>query len=316
MDKSEIESRINGWKTILANTKAECKTYFNGTNYPTAVMGVMAEYGVENVFLVCEEYHGKYEDDYAYFTYLNNVTGEIFRDSWTTAAACPSYSLYKPLTVYDAVTMGYGINPALTEYCRRSIMDGCADLVAKYRNVMDSDTQPQIGRRVAINGGRKFRGEGYLVEVRVDENKYRPGSSTRVAAVYEEATNTVHEVNANYTEYADCEEFNKGYFEWVESDLRSLPLNEILPNDGSGRYSFVGKHHPATYYKEFYSKEHPFTLPQNASWPAKEERTAKNATDEAKLRRDLEVWASKFVDKTPEERAWMVERALAKRLNK
>ena len=51
-----------------------------------------------------------------------------------------------------------------------------------------------------------------------------------------------------------------------------------------------------------------------ASYPAKEERMAKRQAKADKLRAELEVWASRFTDKTPEERAKMVERALAKQL--
>lgn len=58
-------------------------------------------YGLDSCFLVSSNYHGYYHDDYADFTYYSNVTGEYFKDNWTTAAVCPNYDSYINCKKFD-----------------------------------------------------------------------------------------------------------------------------------------------------------------------------------------------------------------------
>lgn len=73
----------------------------NRVNYETSVETHERVFGKNSCFLVTEDYHGLYEDDYCNFTYYSNITGEYFTDNWTTAAACPPYSCYETEIRYD-----------------------------------------------------------------------------------------------------------------------------------------------------------------------------------------------------------------------
>lgn len=291
-------------------TEQNTPHYLAGTIYPTKVLAEIAKYGAENIFEYVEDYHGKYEDDYCTFVYVNNVTGETFSDGWTTAGACPNFSLYECIHLQQAVNAGLYINPNIYESFRNVCRGEAIGLLDIYKNVRDTyhDTTPQIGRLVTIDRGRKWKGTGYLMEIK--HSTYHPAGcwsavNTYTAVIYEVETNTIHEVNADYVKYADQEQFKAEFEAWVDSKLEGTTIEDVMPNFHSFHYNMVTKCHPCNFYEE-YIKRHPMPSTDGATYPEQEKRQAKEAEFKAKKMPELIAWCkSKEPEKSEEDiREW------------
>lgn len=60
----------------------------------------------DNLVLMGLDYHGHYEDDDCYFTYINAMTGEISHDTWSTRFGCPAFNSYLRVWWQDAIESG------------------------------------------------------------------------------------------------------------------------------------------------------------------------------------------------------------------
>lgn len=305
----------------LAECKSEFKTlnecakryternvpyYGTGCIYPTKVLEEIAKYGAENIFEYVEDYHGKYEDDYCTFVYINNITGESFSDHWTTAGACPNFGLYECVTLQKAVQAGLPINPAIYESFRKVVRGEAIGLLHMYENPLDlyHETTPQVGRLVTINRGRKWQGTGYLMEIK--HNTYHPAGrwspvKTHTAVVFDPTTNTIHEANADYAVYADQEQFKAEFEAWVDAKLEGTTIEDVMPSFHSFNYNMVSKLHPCVFYRE-YIERHPMPSTEGASYPVQDEKVAKYEAYKASQMPKLIEWCrSKAPEKTEEE---------------
>ena len=95
-NNNQIESAIKALEQLFAQlSKHEQEhpeeTYmYNGIPY---CLKRTRETGINKIFFVGRDYHGKYEDDYCYFTYWDEEKKEFFHDEWGTWAAFPHYDL-------------------------------------------------------------------------------------------------------------------------------------------------------------------------------------------------------------------------------
>ena len=116
-----------------------------------------------NLYLLNEDYHGLYEDDYCIFTYLNVETGEIVREEWTTAFACPAFDCYEKPTLLEGIKNGDVDIDKAAEFIIKNYVHTIKI------DVMDSkavDSEKFIfGIPVHVNKGRKFKGNGTLVNI-------------------------------------------------------------------------------------------------------------------------------------------------------
>ncbi len=116
-----------------------------------------------NLYLLNEDYHGLYEDDYCTFTYLNVETGEIVREEWTTACACPAFELYKKPTLLEGIKNGNVDIDKAAEFLIKNYVHTIKI------DVMDSKAVNSekfiFGIPVHVNKGRKFKGNGTLVNI-------------------------------------------------------------------------------------------------------------------------------------------------------
>ena len=156
------------------------------------VMEAIAEYGAENIFLVGESYHGGYHDDYCDFTYYNNVTGEQFRDNWTTAFACPSYDCYKCLTLKDAFANGLVNLSVFIQMKRENLQESIDRQGIPHLSIDDYIKNKML---VSVEKGRKWKGTGYVI----GERRMRFGYKEVVyASVYDPLKDDIFEVNEDY----------------------------------------------------------------------------------------------------------------------
>lgn len=220
---------------------------------PTACIEAIAKYGAENIYLVSNSYHGRYEDDDASFTYYNNVTGEFFNDEWSTRFAAPAYGSYECLKFEEA----WDNNLVDKERLYKIILE--RDINFKKNFTYDPwynhiETVCTWCLRVKVSRGRKWKGTGYLVSTFTkkfqwgvklwrSDNDYGT-STTRYAKIYDPSTNRIETVNANYIEFLDLNKFIEEYRDLYIEALNNSTVNDLCVGKAGSNYSpYSGDHY-------------------------------------------------------------------------
>lgn len=269
MNKQNItpEYIANAVKNIEDITSKKLKLYANKDTYDAEMAakgekadwkmyywpGVMdkdyeyfKKYGKPCIFLMGDSYRGLYHDDYASFTYWDNVEGKVIEDSWTTAAYCPSYDLYKWFpSMNEAWACGMVDKEAYAKMRRERMSSTGAD-----NRIPDLGYMWREYRRVpkfipvTVNGGRKWKGFGLLLNF-----KHIPGfrGGVHVAEIYDPIEHTVREVNYTYVEVV--KEFLDGWHAWSEKMIASRTPDEWFfdgcPNNFDDYVKFVNPEAPS-----------------------------------------------------------------------
>jgi len=182
-----------------------------------------AEIGLENVFYVGENYRGLYQDDYCTFTFYNNLTGEFFYDEWTTAFACPACDSY-----YDGIyTIKEGFELGLIDMEKvfalnkkrfETMIENNAKKIFSSNSIDENCFYP----RIRVSRGRKWRGEGYLIDMETNVYHFGPTygkgyntSSSTTARIISLEDFQIHYCNADYLEFVDVEKITEMYKVWA-----------------------------------------------------------------------------------------------------
>ena len=190
---------------------------------PTQWMRKAVEYGAENIFLVCEAYQSHYHDDYAVFTYYNNVTGEYFTDNWATAYAAPAYGSYKCTTMKEAFEMDLIDKPlyfgVIMKDARESLDKVSFPRFLKAQDYID------LKLLVDVSRGRKWKGRGYVI----GHYSVKYGwSSTTYAIVYDPESNQINEVNFEYCDVAEIASLLDGFKKYASEFYDSITVDEFF----------------------------------------------------------------------------------------
>lgn len=184
-----------------------------------SIIKTIVELGAENVFYMHQNYRGLYEDDDCHFYYWDNVNGKVISDFWTTAAACPDFSLYtdKVLTFNQAKEYGL-VNMDLIK--KHNIEDALKQVAntdkANHRKMMLEHT-PMI----KVEKGRKWRGIGYYIgEVEIQKSPYYP--ATIEAKVLSLEDFQIHYCNPNYIMLVERDELVAGYTQWATEIINNV----------------------------------------------------------------------------------------------
>ena len=189
-----------------------------------------AEIGLENVFYVGENYRGLYHDDYCTFTFYNNLTGELFYDEWTTAFACPSCDSYYEgiYTIKEGLELGL-INMEKVFELNKKRFETMVENNAKTIFSSNSLDNNCFYPRIKVNGGRKWKGEGYLIDMVTNVYHFGPTygksyntSSSTTARVLSLEDFQIHYCNADYLEFVDLEKITEMYKEWASNIVYKL----------------------------------------------------------------------------------------------
>ena len=329
---SEITERV---KKSVANWDKKEADHSQYWSCPTACMRAIAEYGAENIFLVANHYHGRYEDDDANFYYYNNKTGEFFHDEWSTRFAAPGYSNYECTTFVEAWE-----NDAIDKEVLFKVL--LAQDINKVNNFKfdpyDNFVETcQFGLRVEVKRGRKWKGTGYLVgtftkSYQWDVPRWRSNndygtSTTRYAKIYDPATNRIESVNCSYIEFLDLPKFIEEY-----KNIYLKSLNEKTKDDicvGGPRTSFgcgTGDHYTTPMYiqcldmesfSDWMKKNHQNRFDLSVAYDVVEEEAKKKAEEfKASKMPDIIKWVKENTDKqTEEEINTLAEHIFNKRYN-
>ena len=198
------------------NLVAKCKEH----ELPYIVRTI-TEVGVENIFYVDRDYHGRYEDDDCTFTYWDNLNGKVIYDYWSTRFAAPSFFLYEDSIIrfHDAAEAGL-INVDLLRADKVKRMHELVDMASVLKIY---DHIVNIYPRVKVEEGRKFRGEGYFIEKIVNENRYGTRAFAKILSTEDFQ---IHYCNYRYVQFVDAEAILNTYKEYAHARI-----DETLKNN-------------------------------------------------------------------------------------
>lgn len=289
----------------------ECIEHYNATHEPSQfrvfprVMEAIAEHGAENIFLVGERYRGGYHDDYASFTYFNNVTGEEFNDEWTTAFACPAYDCYKCLTLQDAFAAGLVNLEMFLKMKREDILNHLESASPTY---MDAAQLEKYKLLVTVNRGRKWKGTGYVVGSRTMRFGWK---EVTYANIFDPVANVINEISMENVENTELVPlFNEWKAQMVEKANNATVSCLLVSEDGNVNYPDL--HIPFKAWLCIRANEIKVDT-STASWPAQEARDKKKADFKVKKLAELVEWVKSNTDKQGDDIQLLAERIFARR---
>ena len=205
----------------IANLNMKFNELANANYTVPGIIKTIAKLGVENVFYISKSYRGLYEDDDCYFSYWDNVNGEIIHDYWTTAAACPSFDLYTEnvITIGQAqennllnmdLVKKFNINNALKVVNnRKNHTHENAEIIKKYNPI------------IKVERGRKFRGAAYYItEI---ETRNSPNYPARVEAKVLSLNDfQIHYCNPNFIQLVEMDKIVEGYIKWATDAINNV----------------------------------------------------------------------------------------------
>jgi hypothetical protein len=270
--------------------------------FPRA-MEAIAEYGAENIFLVSEVYHGMYHDDYAYFEYYNNVTGETFKDQWTTAFCCPAYQFYKCVTIEDAWECGFVNAEKWLKSKKEELLAYLSAAAIPHIPVAELIKAKAL---VSVRKGRKWQGTGYIIKKRDMKFGYK---SVTYAIIFDPMTMTINEVNADYVQIEDMECLEKMWKQECKDMITALQPSDVVVSNGrietGCKVDFIS----------WLTKRNEGVILDysEASWPAQEARDKKASEFKEKKMAELVEWVKTNTDRKGDDIQALAERIFARR---
>lgn len=236
----DLFERLSKWEQEHDSEK-EC---FGYAGIPYCLKRVR-ETGIDKIFFVGRDYHGKYEDDYCYFTYWDEVKKEFFSDEWGTWAAFPHYDYYE-MPIYFGAAWEEGLidKEAYLEYMKSRHLETLTHVTFNIPEALNYNL------RVKVERGRKWKGEGYLIGI--EEHSFRFAypqfrnhsndfgvSTTKTAKIWDPITHTINRANANFLEFIDQDEIMEQYILWAKNIIALATINDIHSNGQYNLGSFI-----------------------------------------------------------------------------
>lgn len=292
----------NTRKAILAYESGKKNDYWNA---PTACMKAIAEYGAENIFMFGSGYRSGYHDDYASFTYYNNMTGEEFDDQWSTAFACPAYGAYECMTFTEAMKNGL-VNMEKYLLLIKKRIRQMIDLVREDR-MLQLDDLIRYKLPVKAEGGRKWQGCGYVV------SKYQSSYgryTTTYAVVYDTEHNQLREVNPDYLQVIGYAAIVNQWKREMNERVDAATAFDLHVNDrGEVHYDFY-----LTFEKWLEEQSRDVVIDtKGAAYPEQEARDKKRQDFKTKKMAELVDWVMANTDKKGTEITVLAERIYQRR---
>lgn len=253
---------------------------------PNIVMTI-AEVGAENIFYVSRDYHGRYEDDDCTFTYWDNVNGQFIYDEWSTRFAAPSFFLYEENIIgFENAKEAGLVNMKL--FTDLKVKNACEAIDRMQVNNFIEDIVPTYPR-IKVEGGRKWKGNGYLVAKVIEESSF----GTRVfAKVLSTEDFQIHYCNYTYVQYVDAEDFLNEYKIYAKEFIKNHP-----PVDMSKSMFATGLTTFTEWVKENKTNNIDYLL-ATAPDAEQEERNRKLAAKRAENFQNIVEWVKNNTDKT------------------
>ena len=292
-------------------------------NYPpTELIKAQAQYGAENIFMLSSDYHGRYEDDDCYFTYYNNVTGEEFKDTWSTRFAAPPFGWFETITLHDAFENDLVNKEVYLEYLKKKVfkyLEVC-NPEGKY---IDPEKYVKYLLPVRVEGGRKFKGEGILVSIDTKTYTFGPTygkgynqSSTSTAKIYVPETNTFAYCSANYCKFYTLKDLYNEWVAFVTKQVTTLTVNDVFDTQNSWMDNNHNLH-IMTFEKYLESYVNPYKYVIEALIESEKQlEIANNLYKEAREIENLEKWVREHMTDVPDSNVYDVAVRIYRKRNK
>ncbi len=274
------------------------------------VLKRVRETGIDKIFFVSRDYHGRYEDDDCYFLYWDEVNKEFFDDQWSTRFAAPSYDLYE-MPIYFGAAWEEGLidKEAYLKIQKKMHLESLSKIG------FDKEVAQNFNLRVSVNGGRKFKGEGYLVNVEKSSYRYATPmyrnhcdgyglSTTYTALIWNPIDNTINRANLRYINYTDSEEIMSQYKEWAEGIINRATINDIKSNGNYNleRFDIDIDYSFKKFMEEVWTPTHVIGDVLNTAYdPEEEERKKKESEFRASKMPEIIEWVKNNTDKKGED---------------
>lgn len=284
----------------IANLNEKFNKLANADYTVPGIVKTIAELGAENVFYISQSYRGLYEDDDCYFSYWDNVNGEIITDYWTTAYACPSFDLYTEdiITIEQAqennllnmdLVKKFNINNALKVVNnRKNHTHENAEIIKKYNPI------------IKVEKGRKFRGLAYYItEIETVTNPYPAKVEAKVLSLDDFQ---IHYCNPSFVQLVEMDKIVEDYIKWA-TDIINMVANRNAYStffDMKGvTWGIKDKNFSFEAYVSIHSKNIDHLL-ANAYDPRREEEKKRLAENRAKEYARILEWVKTKTDVTDE----------------
>lgn len=268
-----------------------------------SVLKRVREAGSTSIFLFSKNYSSHYEDDDCNFTYWDEQKKEFFNDGWSTRYAAPNFDYYEmPINFSD------GWNMELIDKLEYLKIIKAQHIKNLDKVSFDANIAKNYKLRVKVDGGRKWKGEGILINV--EESSYRYAApmfrnhcegygvnTTYIAIIWNPIDNTINRCNYKYVEFLDSEEIMKEYKNWAEIAINSALVDNIDETtfDLKVNYSFEN------FMENKYKNSIFNNIAENAYDPEEEERKRKASEFRASKMPGIIEWVKNNTDKKGEE---------------
>jgi len=238
------------------------------------------------------------------------VKKEFFDDQWSTRFAAPSYDLYE-MPIYFGAAWEEGLIDKEAYLKVQKEMH----LNSLFKVEFNKEVARDFNLRVSVDGGRKFKGEGYLVKV--NESSYRYAtpmyrnhcegyglSTTYTALIWNPIDNTINRANLRYVNYMDAEEIMSQYKEWAERIINHATINDIKSNGNYNleRFDIDVNYSFKKFMEEVWAPTHEIGNVLNTAYdPEEEERKKKESEFRASKMPEIVEWVKNNTDKKGEE---------------
>ncbi len=185
------------------------------------IIKTIAELGAENVFYIGKSYRGLYEDDDCYFSYWDNVNGEIITDYWTTAYACPSFDLYTE----DIITIEQAQENNLLnmDLVKKFNINNALKVVNNHKNHTHENAEiiKKYNPIIKVEHGRKFRGLAYYIaEIETVTNPNYPAKVE--AKVLSLDDFQIHYCNPSFVQLVEMDKIVEDYIKWATDIINNV----------------------------------------------------------------------------------------------
>lgn len=286
-NRSVIRKRfVNAWNSgnlDLTNIK------FHLTKYLEEV----AVWGAENIL-----YMSKYrENGKTVYKYYNNETGEFFTD--VEDPNIPEY-FYKDYSLEDA----FDNNVLYMDNALEAVRSEKASEIDHftYDPVENINDLSNIGLKISVNKGRKFKGEGILIGI-IQKNAYWPGGGASYynAKIYDPATGNIDYANLSYVTFIGFDNIIESYKTWYKENLKNLTEDDIkVRSDYYNGYVFdINDNNMSLidYLKNNIMKSEDIKKGQEVINNINEEKARKNAAFKEEKMKQLIDWVKNNTDK-------------------
>ena len=284
-----INERNEYFKNLVANKEKNSIPY---------IVSHVAEKGVENIFYVSQNYRGLYEDDDCTFVYWDNNTGEIVNDFWGTNFAAPGFNLYTNniITFGEALRAGMVNKELHTNY---NIERFYSEINSIVKNNTIKDVFAKYYPLIKVEGGRKWKGMGYLLDKVETTDKY--GYIKTEAKVLSLEDFQIHYCTYRYIQFVELDSIIEEYKNYAKSCVETCIKNNTLYLifDMKDCLTWDIKYTHMMSIEEFIKNKQPKidNLVMSAYDPVEEERKRKASANKAANFAKIVEWVKNNTDK-------------------